>query len=117
MGPWQFWHLYCGKFSYLHFPHRLFDLSNECTVVALYKVISSLNTTFLTLPRVTYQGIYISKATTIMLKSCKTVEVMCMKELEDIRAEKLESYWNDMKPPSVTLETKMPKWPIFSCTR
>ncbi len=35
-----------------------------------------------------------------------------MKELEDIRAKKLETYWNDMNPPSVTLENKMLNSPI-----
>lgn len=33
-------------------------------------------------------------------------------ELEEIRARKLESYWNDMQPPSVTLEQKIPNAPI-----
>jgi thioredoxin 1 len=33
-------------------------------------------------------------------------------ELEEIRARKLESYWNDMNPPSVTLERKMPNTPV-----
>lgn len=35
-----------------------------------------------------------------------------MDELEEIRAKKIQTYWNDMKPPSVTLETKMPDSPI-----
>jgi thioredoxin 1 len=35
-----------------------------------------------------------------------------MDELEEIRAKKLESYWNDMNPPTVTLEKKMPGSPI-----
>jgi thioredoxin 1 len=33
-------------------------------------------------------------------------------ELEEIRAKKIQSYWNDMKPPSVALERKMPNSPI-----
>jgi thioredoxin 1 len=33
-------------------------------------------------------------------------------ELEEIRSRKLESYWNDMEPPTVTLERKMPNAPI-----
>jgi thioredoxin 1 len=33
-------------------------------------------------------------------------------ELEEIRAKKLQAYWNGMKPPSVTLERKMPNSPI-----
>ena len=35
-----------------------------------------------------------------------------MDELEEIRTKKVRSYWNDMKPPSVTMETKMPSSPI-----
>ncbi len=35
-----------------------------------------------------------------------------MDELEEIRTKKVQSYWNDMKPPSVTMETKMPSSPI-----
>lgn len=35
-----------------------------------------------------------------------------MDELEEIRAKKIQTYWNDMKPPSVTLERKMPNSPI-----
>jgi thioredoxin 1 len=35
-----------------------------------------------------------------------------MDELEEIRAKKLQSYWNDKQPPSVTLEAKMPGAPI-----
>lgn len=35
-----------------------------------------------------------------------------MNELEEIRTKKIRSYWNDMKPPSVTMETKMPSSPI-----
>lgn len=35
-----------------------------------------------------------------------------MDELEEIRAKKLQAYWGDMKPPSVTLERKMPISPI-----
>lgn len=35
-----------------------------------------------------------------------------MDELEEIRAKKIQSYWNDMKPPSVALERKMPNSPI-----
>jgi thioredoxin 1 len=35
-----------------------------------------------------------------------------MDELEEIRAKKVQSYWNDMNPPSVTLEKKMPDSPI-----
>lgn len=35
-----------------------------------------------------------------------------MDELEEIRARKIQSYWNEMKPPSVTLERKMPNSPI-----
>ena len=35
-----------------------------------------------------------------------------MYELEEIRAKKIQTYWNDMKPPSVTLEKKMPNSPI-----
>jgi thioredoxin 1 len=35
-----------------------------------------------------------------------------MDELEEIRAKKIQSYWNDMKPPSVALEKKMPNSPI-----
>ncbi len=31
-----------------------------------------------------------------------------MDELEEIRAKKLKAYWNDMKPPSITLERRMP---------
>jgi thioredoxin 1 len=33
-------------------------------------------------------------------------------ELEEIRAKKIKSYWNDMKPPSVALERKMPNSPV-----
>jgi thioredoxin 1 len=33
-------------------------------------------------------------------------------ELEQIRVKKLNSYWNDAQPPSVTLERKMPAEPI-----
>jgi thioredoxin 1 len=33
-------------------------------------------------------------------------------DLEEIRAKKLECYWNDMKPPSVTLERKISSEPI-----
>jgi thioredoxin 1 len=47
-----------------------------------------------------------------MLKWCKTVEVNKLDELEEIRARKLESYWSDMQPPSVTLERKTPNAPI-----
>jgi thioredoxin 1 len=47
-----------------------------------------------------------------MLKWCKTVEVNKLDELEEIRAKKLESYWSDMQPPSVTLERKTPNIPI-----
>lgn len=35
-----------------------------------------------------------------------------MNELEEIRAKKMQTYWDDMKPPSVTLEKKMPNSPI-----
>jgi len=35
-----------------------------------------------------------------------------MDELEEIRTKKIQSYWEDMKAPSVTLERKMPKTPI-----
>jgi thioredoxin 1 len=35
-----------------------------------------------------------------------------MDELEEIRAKKLESYWNDLNPPTVTLEKKMPGSPV-----
>lgn len=35
-----------------------------------------------------------------------------MDELEEIRAKKLKSYWNDAQPPTVTLERKMPAEPI-----
>lgn len=35
-----------------------------------------------------------------------------MDEIEEIRAKKLQSYWDDMKAPSVTLERKMPDSPI-----
>ncbi|UCE38039.1 MAG: thioredoxin [Thermoplasmata archaeon] len=35
-----------------------------------------------------------------------------MDELEEIRAKKIQSYWNDMQPPAVTLERKMPNVPI-----
>lgn len=35
-----------------------------------------------------------------------------MDEIEEIRAKKLRAYWNDMKPPSVTLERRMPNSPI-----
>jgi thioredoxin 1 len=35
-----------------------------------------------------------------------------MDELEEIRTKKVRSYGNDMKPPSVTMETKMPSSPI-----
>ena len=35
-----------------------------------------------------------------------------MDELEEIRAKKLQAYWNDMNPPTVTLERKMPNSPI-----
>jgi thioredoxin 1 len=35
-----------------------------------------------------------------------------MDELEEIRVKKLESYWNDMNPPTVTIEKKMPSSPI-----
>jgi thioredoxin 1 len=35
-----------------------------------------------------------------------------MDELEEIRAKKIQSYWEDMKAPSVTLERKMPNSPI-----
>ena len=47
-----------------------------------------------------------------MLKRCKTVEVNKLDELEEIKAKKLETYWNDMQPPSVTLEKKAPKAPV-----
>jgi thioredoxin 1 len=40
------------------------------------------------------------------------VEVRNLDELEEIRAKKLESYWADMQPPSVTLERKMPNAPV-----
>jgi thioredoxin 1 len=35
-----------------------------------------------------------------------------MDELEEIRAKKIQSYWNDMNPPTVTLEKKMPNSPV-----
>ncbi len=35
-----------------------------------------------------------------------------MSEIEEIRAKKIQSYWNDMKAPSVTLEKKMPNSPV-----
>lgn len=35
-----------------------------------------------------------------------------MDELEEIRVKKLQEYWNDMNPPSVILERKMPNSPI-----
>ena len=35
-----------------------------------------------------------------------------MDELEEIRAKKIQAYWDDLKPPSVTLERKMPNSPI-----
>jgi thioredoxin 1 len=35
-----------------------------------------------------------------------------MDELEEIRVKKIQTYWNDMNPPSVTLERKMPNSPI-----
>ncbi len=35
-----------------------------------------------------------------------------MDELEEIRAKKIQSYWNDMNPPTVTLEKKMPGSPV-----
>ncbi len=47
-----------------------------------------------------------------MVKSCKTEEVKIMDELEEIRARKIQTYWNDMKPPTVTLESKMPSSPV-----
>ncbi|MEE9150546.1 MAG: thioredoxin [Thermoplasmata archaeon] len=35
-----------------------------------------------------------------------------MDELEEIRARKVQTYWNEMKPPTVTLERKIPNSPI-----
>lgn len=35
-----------------------------------------------------------------------------MDELEEIRAKKIQTYWSDMKPPTVILESKMPNSPI-----
>jgi thioredoxin 1 len=37
---------------------------------------------------------------------------MCLDELEEIRAKKIQSYWNEMNAPTVTLEAKMPNSPI-----